>query len=120
MRRYRVSRVDRTHSECMAVAKQLGASVKDTHAVGGFVDFVMAVRGGPTWLVEVKDGAAIPSARCLTAAERAFAEVWHDKDHHIVVGCAKCVSDFITGSVRSGCCGVDGVKRAIDYDRRDR
>lgn len=100
------------------MARDLGASVMDTHGVGGgFPDFVMAVNG-TTWLVEVKSGNAIPSARRLTDAERKFAGAWRDPDHHIVVGCRWCVAKMFHGDGVLCACEIKGPVRAVDYDRR--
>lgn len=58
----------------------MGCSVADTSRLGaGFPDLVIGLagkRGRVNLLVEVKDGAKIPSQRGLTNAEQEFRDGW--------------------------------------------
>lgn len=73
----RAARVDANQREIVAALRQCGASVAITSAVGnGFPDLVVALPGGVTMLVEIKDGSQAPSRQCLTPAEVAFSMSW--------------------------------------------
>lgn len=61
-------RVDSNHAELVRVARQVGAAVLDVHAVPGALDLVVGYRG-VLYLLEIKDGAKVKSARALTPAE---------------------------------------------------
>jgi Holliday junction resolvase len=70
------ARVDANHGEIVACLRQMGASVFDASRMGrGFPDLVCGFRG-KTYLVEVKDGEKVKSARKLTTAQVTFREVW--------------------------------------------
>jgi hypothetical protein len=57
--------------------RKIGASVQSLAAVGqGCPDLVVGLRGS-NWLIEVKDGSKVPSARQLTADQIAFRAAWH-------------------------------------------
>lgn len=65
--------VDANQVEVVACLRALGAQVAHTHTVGaGFPDLVVHFKG-TVYLMEVKDGWKVPSARKLTPAELAFA-----------------------------------------------
>ena len=67
----RASKKDTNHTELMRVARDEGALVKDTHALGeGYPDFTMNVEG-VIGLVEVK-----AKGGRLTIKERAFHAKW--------------------------------------------
>ena len=65
----RKARVDANHAEITSALRSCGWTVVDTSRLGsGFPD-LLAARGGRIELIEVKDGAKVPSARALTRAE---------------------------------------------------
>ena len=56
--------------------RELGISFADTSALGrGFPDLVIGYRRR-NFLIEIKDGAKVPSARRLTPAEEEFRDGW--------------------------------------------
>ncbi len=70
------ARVDANQATIVAAFRQMGASVFDASRMGrGFPDLVVGMRGR-TYLVEIKDGAKVKSARKLTDAQVTFREVW--------------------------------------------
>lgn len=65
----RDARTDANQTELVKVLGQLGATVENTSgAHNGFTDIVVGLQG-VTVLVEIKDGAKVPSARKLTPAQ---------------------------------------------------
>lgn len=65
----RAAKVDANQGALVKVLRQLGATVEITSAAhDGFTDLVVGFQG-VTVLVEVKDGAKVPSARKLTPAQ---------------------------------------------------
>ena len=72
----RAAKVDANQGEIVRVLRECGATVRSTAAVGsGFVDIVVGYQGR-NYLLEIKDGAKVPSARMLTPAEQEFHEGW--------------------------------------------
>jgi hypothetical protein len=73
----RAAKTDANHAEIRDGLRQIpGVTVKDTSNIGGgFPDLVVGLRG-KTVLMELKDGAKVPSARKLTSAQRAFVDNW--------------------------------------------
>jgi hypothetical protein len=73
----RAAKVDFNHAQIRDGLRQLpGCTVKDTSNIGGgFPDLVVGLNGR-TLLLEVKDGAKVPSARKLTAAQKNFVTNW--------------------------------------------
>ena len=73
-RRYAFA-TDANQPEIIRALRKAGALVEDTSKSGkGFPDLVVAFRG-TVYLIEVKDGAKIPSARKLTKDQ----VIWHEK-----------------------------------------
>lgn len=68
-------RVDDNQAAIVSALRQMGATVQSIAAVGaGAPDLLVGYRG-TNWLLEVKDGAKVPSKQKLTPAERE----WHDQ-----------------------------------------
>lgn len=67
MTRYAHKR-DANHGEIQAALEEIGVGVVDTSGLGEFVDLVTFQRG-IVRLIEIKDGAKVPSARKLTPAQ---------------------------------------------------
>lgn len=62
----RAAKVDRNQPEIVGALRAIGATVQPLHSVGkGCPDLLVGFRGRNT-LIEVKDGLAKPSDRCLT------------------------------------------------------
>lgn len=79
----RASRTDANHAEIVKALRDIGASVRDTSAVGcGFPDLVVGMRGR-NWLLEIKDGNKPPSQQRLTDAQIDFKATW--RGHWAVV-----------------------------------
>lgn len=78
----RAAAVDANQSEIVAAFRAAGCTVQLLHAVGkGCPDLLVGV-GGFNLLVEVKDGAKVPSARKLTPDQI----IWHrDWGGHVSV-----------------------------------
>lgn len=71
----RAARIDDNQKEIVKALRNIGASVKHTHMVKGFVDIVVSYRQ-QTYLIEIKDGKKKPSARRLTPDEQDFHDNW--------------------------------------------
>ena len=70
----RIARVDRNQAEIVSALRQIGATVQPIHMVGrGCPDLLVGFRSR-NYVLEVKDGAKVPSARKLTPDELR----WHD------------------------------------------
>lgn len=79
----RAARTDANQAAIIEALRAIGASVRDTSAVGnGFPDLVAGFRGR-TWLLECKDGNKPPSARKLTPDQIEFKSTW--RGHWAVV-----------------------------------
>lgn len=88
----RAARVDDNQAGIVTALRAVGATVTPTHMVGkGFPDLVAGYRG-VNYLLEVKDGAKVPSARKLTPAEMGWHEKW--RGHAVVV-------DSVRGALRA-------------------
>ena len=104
-------RVDENHAQVVAMFRALGCTVHSTASVGaGFPDLAVGL-GGRTYLVEVKDGRKVPSARRLTPLELKFAETWRGGWH--LVECREDVVALVQGWRNMGVQDFD----ASDYER---
>jgi hypothetical protein len=74
MSRYN-KRVDANHGEIREVFRSCGFSVLDTSNVPGFVDLVVG-KDRHNYLIEIKDGAKVKSARQLTKKQEGFHAKW--------------------------------------------
>jgi len=74
--KYQPARTDSNHKQVLEILRRGGWSASSTHRVGfGFPDIV-AARAGLTIMVEVKDGAKVPSARKLSKKQVRFLATW--------------------------------------------
>jgi len=74
--RRRAAKVDANQSEVVAKLRALGATVQSLAPLGrGCPDLLIGYRG-TNWVVELKDGRLMPSARKLTPDEAAWADAW--------------------------------------------
>ena len=104
-------RVDENHAQVVAMFRALGCDVRSTASVGaGFPDLAVGL-GGRTYLVEVKDGRKVPSARRLTPLELKFAETWRGGWHLV-----ECREDVVALVHRWRNVGVQDFD-ASDYER---
>ena len=72
----RAARVDENQKEIVEGLRKLGCSVALMHAVGeGFPDIQVGYRG-VNYLIEIKDGNKIPSARKLTPPQKKIHAEW--------------------------------------------
>jgi len=72
----RAAKVDDNQRDIVRAFRDMGASVQHLHAVGAGCPDLLIGWQGRNLLVEVKDGAKVPSARKLTPAEVEFHEAW--------------------------------------------
>lgn len=99
MSRY-ARRVDGNHREIILMLQRCGAKVWDVSRLGGgFPDLLVAIKDSPhgEWrlrLVEVKDGAKVPSKRRLTAPEARFADSVPDGLYAVVSSTAEVLDLF--------------------------
>ena len=72
----RAAKVDDNQAEVVKDLRKLGVTVQHLHTVGmGCPDILCGYRGR-NFLVEIKDGAKVPSARKLTLMEERWHEQW--------------------------------------------
>jgi hypothetical protein len=71
----RAARIDDNHNEIVGALRDIGATVKSTAILKGFVDIVVGYRG-KNYLMEIKDGSKVPSRRKLTPDEQVFHDEW--------------------------------------------
>lgn len=72
----RACRTDSNQTEIVKALRKIGCTVTPTHMVGdGFPDLVVG-RNGVNHLLEIKDGAKVPSKRELTKDEKKFHIEW--------------------------------------------
>ena len=80
----RAGRIDANQGVIVAALRGVGASVAITSGAGnGLPDLIVGFRG-ETFLLEVKDGAKVPSAKRLTEAEQTFVDNWRGRPVVIV------------------------------------
>ncbi len=80
----RAGKRDRNHAEVRTALRDVGCSVLDLGNVGeGCSDLLVAVNRFRTFLLEVKDGSKVPSARKLTPAQEKFRASWRG-EYHVV------------------------------------
>ncbi len=72
----RDARVDDNHAEIVRVLRECGMTVESLAAVGGGVPDLLVGWHGRNWLLEVKDGRKVPSARLLTPDQQEWHERW--------------------------------------------
>lgn len=72
----RAARVDANQSDVIEALRAIGASVQPLHMVGqGCPDLLVGHRDR-NWLIEVKDGAKMPSRRRLTDDQVRWRDAW--------------------------------------------
>ena len=70
------AKVDANHSDIVTALRAVGASVQSLASVGkGVPDLLVGFRDA-TYLLEVKDGAKVPSKRRLTPDEAEWISAW--------------------------------------------
>lgn len=70
------ARVDRNQQEIVDALRRIGCSVQSLAAVGDGCPDLLVGRGGVNFLMEIKDADKKPSARVLTADQRAWHSAW--------------------------------------------
>lgn len=112
-RRFSVSKVDANQSVVVGAFRSLGFTVQPTHTVGsGYPDLNVGYGDWFTCLVEVKDGAKVPSARKLTPDQIEWHRDWRGGSYKVetiedVVNLAQAIRAFVIA--------VDGCKLKVDY-----
>lgn len=77
----RAANVDGNQQEIVRILRDCGATVQHLHAVGdGCPDLLCGYRG-VNFLLEVKDGSKVPSARLLNARQQEWHENWRGRAH---------------------------------------
>lgn len=72
----RAAAVDANQAEIVKALRKVGVSVQPLHRVGGGVPDLLCGHAGKNMLLEVKDGAKVPSARTLTPDQKEWLEGW--------------------------------------------
>lgn len=72
----RAAKIDRNQPEIVQALRQAGATVQSLAAVGAGVPDLLVGFQGKTALIEVKDSAKPPSARCLTDDQLQWHALW--------------------------------------------
>jgi len=72
----RAARIDANQPKIVALLRKAGVTVQPVHTVGGGVPDLLCAFLGLNFLVEVKDGAKIPSAQKLTPDQIEWHKNW--------------------------------------------
>jgi hypothetical protein len=72
----RAAKVDTNHASISRALRSAGALVQSLAMVGGGVPDLLCAFRGVLYLLEVKDGAKVPSRKRLTPREHAWHAVW--------------------------------------------
>jgi hypothetical protein len=72
----RAAKVDENHASVARALRSAGALVQSLATVGGGVPDLLCAFRGVLYLLEVKDGAKVPSRRKLTEREQAWHAAW--------------------------------------------
>lgn len=72
----RAAKVDANQAEVVKALRAAGATVQSLAAVGDGVPDLLVGIAGKTALIEVKDGAKVPSAQRLTSDQLAWHGAW--------------------------------------------
>lgn len=76
----RASKVDDNQVKIVHAFRKLGYTVHHCHGLGqGFPDIIICAPDGTMELIEIKDGAKVPSAQKLTDQEERFHNNWPRK-----------------------------------------
>ena len=77
----KAAKTDRNQIEIVDALRQIGASVQSLAATGkGCPDLLVGYRG-INYLMEIKDGDKVPSARKLTIDQKHWHSVWRGSVH---------------------------------------
>ena len=75
----RAAKVDANQTEIVNALRQVGASVQSLAATGkGVPDLLVGFRG-VNWLLEIKDGRKVKSARKLTEDQVVWHQIWRGR-----------------------------------------
>ncbi len=69
-------RTDSNHTEIMDALRTIGAKPQSLASVGDGCPDILVGYHGVNVLLEVKDGAKVPSKQALTSAERTWHDTW--------------------------------------------
>jgi len=72
----RAAAVDANQPEIVKALRSVGATVQHLHTVGKGCPDILVGHRGRNFLLEIKDGAKVPSARKLTDDEAAWHQQW--------------------------------------------
>lgn len=72
----RAAKVDDNQAEIVKALRKIGASVQPLHTMGGGVPDLLVGMAGRNVLLEVKDGAKVPSAQKLTPDQVTWHRDW--------------------------------------------
>lgn len=77
----RAAKIDENQAQIVSALRRMGATVASLASVGNGVPDLLVGYRGVNHLMEVKDGAKVPSARKLTPAELEFHAKWRGTVH---------------------------------------
>lgn len=72
----KAAKVDANQAEIVRVLRDCGVSVQSLHDVGKGVPDLLCGYRGQNFLLEIKDGSKVPSARLLTPQQQDWHEAW--------------------------------------------
>ena len=87
----RAAKIDANQLEIVKALRKIGATVQSLAATGDGVPDLLVGYQGNTYLIEVKDGSKVPSARKLTPDQ----EVWHEKWTGGTLGVANSIEEAL-------------------------
>jgi hypothetical protein len=84
-------RIDANHGEIVEALETAGAVVQSLAAVGDGCPDLLVSRAGHMWLIEVKDGAKVPSKRAFTPDQVNWRSRWRGPVH-VVTSCEEALA----------------------------
>jgi len=105
----RAAKTDANHAEIVQALRAIGCRVQDLSRVGGGVPDLLVGWRGRLALIEIKDGAKVPSARALTPDQ----VKWHAEWQGMPVAVVKSADEAIQAVQKATAADMGELMRAF-------
>ena len=78
------AKVDRNQSEVVTALRKVGASVQSLASIGKGCSDLLVGYHGHLYLMEIKDGANVPSKQLLTDDQKKWHDAWNGSPVYVV------------------------------------